>query len=728
MKNENYDDIKAMFDSDGVTLPEALYKENMVGKIKERESNPASSVRPLKPKRKAAAILSAAAVFALIVTAVAVSSRTGKPSVSEVPTIPENTVASPAGSETTADTQAQATTGSKPTTTRKETSNEEPEVPDDSGLISFQSEEEFIKFLNSKIKTGVQTTVSNAESNMGGTGSGTIKNYAAAPMAPGDTADGAVVQESIASGAATSSQTNTQVDGVDEADIIKNDGRYIYVITESARLCVVDTESMKTVFSQELTAINDGTNYMANEMYLTGNRLIVLGSQNKKFEQIEVNESETTQAGDTVFSTARYFPFNYETVIRIFDLSDKNNISLVTSFTQDGTYSDSRLVDGYAYIITHYNINSPGGIEKGAVPSVKNEKITCDCLWAERNCNDYTGQTVISGFSVSENDPTVSKVSVVGYTNEIYCSKNTLYLLSSNWYKESGGMDIYSFSLKDGKIEKKATGNVPGVVKDNYSVDEKDGCLRVATTDYNYKTDKDISSVYVLDEKLDIVGKLTDIAPDEQVKSVRFIGNIAYIVTFRNTDPLFAVDLSDPKNPTILGQVKLPGFSEYLHPLGDNLLVGIGYDGDDDSADFQSLKITLFDISDPLKPTVKDSLVYENTSSRVLYEPKSFIMGQSGSDFYIPTSKEKEHYDILGEWYKSTYTLTYLHISAENGTLSVLTSYTVPKKFDTDHASYDIFTGAYIGENFYAVVDTAIYRFTLSDGTKTAEASLKKAG
>lgn len=715
MKNENYDDIKTMFDSDGVTLPEALYKENMVGKIKERESNPASSVRPLKPKRKAAAILSAAAVFALIVIAVAVSSKTGKPSVSGNTTVPvaaatrakNETVAAPAQEQTTDAAEPSETTGTA-----------QPEAPDDSGLITFQSEDEFIKFLSSKITTSEKTT-------MAGVGE-SIKDFNAAPMAPGDTADGAVVQEGTASGTATSSQTNTQVDGVDEADIIKNDGRYIYVITESARLCVVDTESMKTVFSQELTAINDGTNYMANEMYLTGNRLIVLGSQNKKFEQIEVNESETTQAGDTVFSTARYFPFNYETVIRIFDLSDKNNISLVTSFTQDGTYSDSRLVDGYAYIITHYNINSPGGIEKGAVPSVKNEKITCDCLWAERNCNDYTGQTVISGFSVSENDPTVSKISVVGYTNEIYCSKNTLYLLSSNWYKESGGMDIYSFSLKDGKIEKKATGNVPGSVKNNYSVDEKDGCLRVATTDYNYKTDKDISSVYVLDEKLDIVGKLTDIAPDEQVKSVRFIGNIAYIVTFRNTDPLFAVDLSDPKNPTILGQVKLPGFSEYLHPLGDNLLVGIGYDGDDDSADFQSLKITLFDISDPLNPAVKDSLVYENTSSRVLYEPKSFIMGQNGSDFYIPTSKEKEHYDILGEWYKSTYTLTYLHISAENGTLSVLTSYTVPKKFDTDHASYDIFTGAYIGENFYAVVDTAIYRFTLSDGTKTAEASLKK--
>ena len=715
MKKENYYDIKAMFDSDGVKLPEPLFKENMVGKIKERESKPASSVRQFKPKRKAAAIVSAAAVLALIVTAVAVSSKSDKLPVSGNTTVPAAAATQAENETVAAAAQEQTTAAAEPSET---TGTTQPEAPDDSGLMTFQSEDEFIKFLSSKITTSEKTT-------MAGVGE-SIKDFAAAPMAPGDASTGDAIAEGSSSSKETGSETNTQVDGVDEADIIKNDGRYIYVISEYRKLCVVDTESMKTVFSQELTAINDGSNYMANEMYLTGNRLIVLGSQNKKFEQIEVNESETTQAGDTVFSTARYFPFNYETVIRIFDLSDKNNISLVTSFTQDGTYSDSRLVDGYAYIITHYNINSPGGIEKGAVPSVKNEKITCDCLWAERNCNDYTGQTVISGFSVSEYDPTVSKISVVGYTNEIYCSKNTLYLLSSNWYKESGGMDIYSFSLKDGKIEKKATGNVPGSVKNNYSVDEKDGCLRVATTDYNYKTDKDISSVYVLDEKLDIVGKLTDIAPDEQVKSVRFIGNIAYIVTFRNTDPLFAVDLSDPKNPTILGQVKLPGFSEYLHPLGDNLLVGIGYDGDDDSADFQSLKITLFDISDPLNPAVKDSLVYENTSSRVLYEPKSFIMGQNGSDFYIPTSKEKEHYDILGEWYKSTYTLTYLHISAENGTLSVLTSYTVPKKFDTDHASYDIFTGAYIGENFYAVVDTAIYRFTLSDGTKTAEASLKK--
>ncbi len=723
MKKENYDDIKAMFDSDGVTLPEALFKENMVGKIKERESNPTSSVRTIKPKRKAAAIVSAAAVLALIVTAVAVSSKTGKPSVSGSTTVPAATATQAENKTTAAAAQEQTTTAADPSAAQKETTGTaQSEAPDNSGLMTFQSEDDFIKFLSSKITTSEKTT-------MAGVGE-SIKNFAAAPMAPGDVSGDAIVEES-SSDRETGSKTNTQVDGVDEADIIKNDGRYIYIITEYRKLCVVDTESMKTVFSQELTAINDGNNYMANEMYLTGNRLIVLGSQNKKLEQIEAEESETTVAGDTVFYTDCYFPYyNYETVIRIFDLSDKNNISLVTAFTQDGSYSDSRLVDGYAYIITNYNINSPGGIEKGAVPSVKNEKITCDCLWAERNCNDYTGQTVISGFSVSENDPTVSKVSVVGSTGTIYCSKNTLYLLSGNWdwYNENGGTDIYSFSLKDGKIEKKATGNVPGVVKNNYSVDEKDGYLRLATTDYNYQTSIDISSVYILDEALEIVGKLTDIAHDEQIKSTRFIGNIAYIVTFRNTDPLFAVDLSDPKNPKILGQVKLPGFSEYLHPLGENLLVGIGYDGDNNSADFQSLKITLFDISNPLKPIVKDSLVYENTMSRTLYEPKSFIMGQSGNDFYIPISKGKDYYNIIGDWYKTVYTLKYLHISAENGTLSVLTSYTVPEKFDTDHASYDHFTGAYIGENFYAVADTVMYRFTLSDGTYTAKADLTKVG
>ena len=729
MKNENYDDIKAMFDSDGVTLPETLFKENMVGKIKENAGNPASSVRTVRPKRKIAAILSSAAVFALIVTAVAVSSRTGKPSVSEVPTIPESTVASPAGSETTADTQAQATTGSKPTTTRKETSNEEPEAPDDSGLISFQSEEEFIKFLKAKNTNSQKTTVGGVVEEYNYDASS--DNMVAAPIAPGGSANNTGAADGSIPKGEAGSKTNTQVDGVDEADIIKNDGRYIYVITDDTRLSVVDTESMKTVFTQDLTAINDGSGYRAIEMYLTENRLIVIGQQVKKTEQTEAEETEDTANGDVIYYTGCYFScIDYETVIRIFDLSDKNNISPVTAFTQDGTYSNSRLVDGYAYIITEYTISNSGEIESNAVPTVKNEKVPCDGLYAERNCNNYTGQTVISAFRVTKNDPTVNKVSVVGYAGKIYCSENTLYLLSDdrNWYEENAGTDIYSFSLKDGKIEKKATGNVPGVVKNNYSVDEKNGYLRVATTDFNYQTSIDISSVYILDEALEIVGKLTDIAHDEQIKSTRFIGNIAYIVTFRNTDPLFALDLSDPKNPKILGQVKLPGFSEYLHPIGDNLLVGIGYDGDNDSADFQSLKITLFDISNPLKPTVKDSLVYENTMSRTLYEPKSFIMGQSETDFYIPISKEKDYYDAFGDWYKTVYTLKYLHISAENGTLSVLTSYTLPKKYNTDHASYDPFTGAYIGENFYAVADNVIYRFSLSDGTNTAEASLKKVG
>ena len=713
MKKENYDDIKAMFDSDGVTLPETLFKENMVGKIKENTGNPASSVQAFRPKRKIAAILSSAAVLALIVTAVAVSSKSEKPPVSGDVTV--QATASETENETGLSLfQAQTTTA--PTE----------ETNDESGLKSFKSEDEFIKFLKSKITDSQKTTVGAV---------GNVFNYEyasdemnAAPIAPGSAANNTGTADGAIPKGEAGSKTNTQVDGVDEADIIKNDGRYIYVITDDIHLSVIDTAEMKSVFTVNLEPINGGTNYTASAIYLTENRLIVLGTQFKKSEETEStehSENDIAVSGDVAYSIGYCPPFypgsRDETVIRIFDVSDKNSITQVTAFTQDGYYQNSRLVDGYAYIISNYCLYNTESLEKNAVPSVNGEKVSCDCLYAGENLNNYTYQTVVSGFSVNESSPTVSKLSVVGSTDTVYCTSNTLYLLSRTRADDSEDTAVYSFSLKDGKIEKKATGSVPGYTDNNYSVDEKDGYLRLATTDYNDRNGQDISSLYVLDEKLDIVGTLTDIAHDEQIKSARFIGNIAYIVTFRNTDPLFAVDLSDPKNPKILGKVKLPGFSEYLHPIGENLLVGIGYDGSDRDADYQSLKIALFDISDPLNPTVKDGVAYKNTSSTVLDNPKSFIMGESGSDFYLPVVKEKEIHDANGDWYKALYTSCYLHLSAENGKLSVLATYTVPKVEDNFHYTP---TGAYIGDNFYIVFGNTIYRFTISDGKFTKKALL----
>ncbi|MCI6771897.1 MAG: beta-propeller domain-containing protein [Oscillospiraceae bacterium] len=728
MKKENYDDIQAMFDSDGVTLPEALFKENMVGKLKEKAGDPASSVRPIRPKRKLAAILSAAAVLALIITAVAVSSKTGKP------TVAGTTVAG----STVPDTFAAAEPGTEPETEPEPTEAESEPVTDENGLLSFQSEDEFIRFLNRKLALYGRTTVANYDNAASPGGNIQYSRPASdigtndVPKAYGNAADGAVAsgsaQENFASAptadkesGASYSETNTQVDGVDEADIIKNDGRYLYVISEEKQLSVVDTESMKTVFVKELDAVNGGEDYTAIEMYLTDNRLVVLGSQYKQ------GTGTDDDAVDYV-SGSRSFRFPYETtetVISLFDISDKNHISLVTSFTQDGNYNNSRLVDGYVYLISDYRLADSTDLETKAIPSVKNEIVPYGCVYVLPDNDDYACQTVISGFSVTEKDPTVSTLSLVGYSDEIYCTTDTLYLLSRNYTNGEDRTDIFSFTLKNGTVEKKTKGTVPGFIDDNYSLDEKDGYLRITTTAYDFEKDEDVSSLYVLDETLSIVGKLTDIAPDEQIKSTRFLGNIAYVVTFRNTDPLFAIDVSDPKNPKLLGEVKLPGFSEYLHPIGDDLLVGIGYDGDDEDADFESLKITLFDISDPLHPTVKDSLRYKNTDSNVLSNPKSFIMGESGSDFYLPAVKTRERLNYRTQSYDMLFTYRYLHISAENGKLTELTAYTVPET--TDDYLYD-FTGAYIGENFYACADGEMYRYSIASGENTAKVDLDELG
>ncbi len=138
---------------------------------------------------------------------------------------------------------------------------------------------------------------------------------------------------------------------------------------------------------------------------------------------------------------------------------------------------------------------------------------------------------------------------------------------------------------------------------------------------------EDTNYLYILDEKLNELSKIEDIAKDEQVYSARFIGKTGYVVTYKQTDPLFSIDLSDPKNPQIIGELKIPGFSEYLHPYGDGLLLGIGMDVDETGTITNGVKLSMFDISNPEDVAEVQKYVMEDCySTNVTYEYKAAMI------------------------------------------------------------------------------------------------------
>ncbi len=407
---------------------------------------------------------------------------------------------------------------------------------------------------------------------------------------------GMILEDSMATDTNTSATgsshgtTNVQVQGIDEDDIIKNDGKYIYVLSDSS-VKIIDAANMKLMSKTDLESRG------SNGMYIYKNILAVTGHD---------------------------YTENNQTVIEIYDITDKAKPKLVNEFSQDGGYFSSRLIGGKVILLSQFyvypeDINltegyavyddiAPGYTVNGVCEHLDPHMITI--LPQQKNYSEtYTVMTTVD-LDSSEFKPVTS--AVLGTGENVYCTAENLYVCDTVYnYKaytqnsfsssvENVGptTKIHRFSIKGGTIRPEATDEVDGRMLNQFSIDEKGEYIRVATTTGT------ANSIYVLDKNLKEISKITDIAKGETIQSVRYIGDYGYVVTFRQTDPLFVIDFGDMKNPKIVGELKIPGFSSYLHPF-NGYLVGIGTDGDDFGTT-DALKISLFDISDPTKPQEVD--------------------------------------------------------------------------------------------------------------------------
>ena len=426
--------------------------------------------------------------------------------------------------------------------------------------------------------------------------------------------------------------TNVRTEGVNEADIIKTDGKYMYVYdsyTEHLNIYSVDDGKIEKIGT--VNVLEDDESFI--EMYINGDKLVLLG------------KSYTKSVRDAI------------TTITIFDISDRTDPKKEKTFFQDGLYESSRMVGNIVYTFSEKTFDLDSVKKRKYetyIPKVDGEVLDNSELFVQEK-SLTSGYTVASSINV-ENKEIVDKMAVLGGADKYYVSTDSMFFIDKNYdwnnFTYLDDSDIVKVSYSDGDFKLGAKGSFPGNLNDDYSIDEYNGYVRLVSTyrDENYTQ---YNGLFIYDENLEQVSVIKKLAEGESIRSARFMGDTAYFVTFRNTDPLFAVDLSDPENPRITDYLKIPGFSAYMHPYSEDLLLGIGYETDENGFG-NTIKLSMFDVSDPhdIKEVDKEVL-YDFDAASVLNDRRAFMFDSQDGTFGF--SAESAWTYIDEDWYRDAY-------------------------------------------------------------------------
>jgi len=420
------------------------------------------------------------------------------------------------------------------------------------------------------------------------------------------------------------SPTNVQVTGVDEADTVKTDGRYIYVLSGS-------TVSILKAYPPETAAILSKITF--NDLYpvgifVNGDRLAVLGSKY------------------SVSSRSYYVPYSVDikTFVNIYDIHDKSNPVLLRDLIVSGSYFNSRMIGDYVYYVVSqpaYVIYDTVILPKFYSNGQAREIAASDIYYSEGN-DSYYQFTTFAAVNIYNMTQTPTYLTMMlGGTSSMYVSLENIYVTFPEHYDETS---IYRVRMEAENMTCEAKGKVSGHVLNQFSMDEYDSNFRIVTQTWSETTQ---TNLYILDANLSIIGRLENLAPGENLHSARLMGKRGYLVTFMKTDPLFVIDLSEPTNPSVLGQLKIPGYSDYLHPYDETHLIGVGKEtAESDSAYFawyQGIKISLFDVSNVTNPAQMDKYIIgdRGSDSPILSDHKAFLFDKTKNLLVIPVSVAK---------------------------------------------------------------------------------------
>lgn len=452
--------------------------------------------------------------------------------------------------------------------------------------------------------------------------------------------------------AADYSDTNVREEGVGEADIVKTDGKYLYILQNNNKIKVIDVQEEEM---QETATVSLGEDVQVSEIYVQDEKLFIFGTETKYDD------------ADNQLLSGTYYGAGYmqNTIVKTFDMSKPSKPKEIGSLSQSGSYYSMRVSGDCVYLLSQFYANRSCGVDQitAYIPSVQGKTIASDRIYMPPYSlgSQYM---VVTSFNMTNPSEVLDSKGIFTQEGTCYVSTDNIYMCETSYADDQdyNQTAIRKIAYKDGRLTAVGQAKVWGALNDSFSIDEYEGKLRLVTTvspithweavpytngenDSANTTDNtnaygtgtsskteertDSNALYILDEKLNQLSKIENLAEDEVVYSARFMGDTGYFVTYKQMDPLFSVDLSDAKNPKILGALKITGFSDYLHSYGDGLLLGIGMDMDETGTTTEGVKLSMFDITDPSDVGEIQKEVLKNMySTDVSYDYRAALVDQ----------------------------------------------------------------------------------------------------
>jgi uncharacterized secreted protein with C-terminal beta-propeller domain len=581
------------------------------------------------------------------------------------------------------------------------------------------------------------------------------------------------------------SQTNVQVAGVDEPDFVKNDARYIYVISGST-LTIVDAYPAATASIISKTDLED----TPREIFISGDRLVLF-----KTGTSDISTAGTQQETDTREKIAimppRYPYYRSAPVTHalFYDISDRAHPKVIKDYTIDGDYMNARMIGSTVYLLSRESVYPYD--DRIIAPAVRESSrvIMAPDVYYFDNPEPQYDFTTITSFDAGNGATKDAKTFLIGSGNIVYVSSQSIYVTYQKYYNiyrpmrgivepalgtvvggsasdisresspaplqdfntmseaekqeviaelKSGEQEairkreidqttttIHKIGISNGAITYLAKGEIPGYLKNQFAMDEYGGNLRVATTSDVWTTrgQYEYNNVLVLDNAMKTVGSLTHIAEQEKIYSTRFIGDRLYMVTFKRIDPFFVIDLSTPSSPKILGKLKIPGYSDYLHPYDKNHIIGIGKETattEWGGVSTKGLKLALFDVTDVEHPKQVDKVEIGDagTDSPALTDHKAFLFDKNKNLLVFPArvvqnSNIAEKYS--GDQQRIWYGAYVFGVAPETGfVLKGTVEHSSRGGYSWYGSPYEVKRSLYIGDTLYTLSQKQIIASSLN--------------
>lgn len=496
-------------------------------------------------------------------------------------------------------------------------------------------------------------------------------------------------------GAASFSDTNIRQEGVAEGDIIKTDGKNLYILdAQKVQIVNIENQELKQMGTIRL---DDGK--YGSEIYIKDERLVLVYTRTE-YEDGEAGYGQS---------------YRQYTVAETYDVSNPAEPVSVGKITQSGEFHTMRIVGDYIYLFSNFyaDIAAQKKDIQAYIPEVQGQSIDSRNILMPQVIRG-SQYTVVSSFSMKEPGEKADSKAIFGSSGLTYVSSSNIYVCEAYYNSDISDVSqtyIRKVSYQDGKLEAVGQTKVDGTLNDSFSIDEYKGNLRLVTTvspvdggsvspilrigaqDSEKKSDaKESNSLFILDGNLQELGRIEGLAEEETVYSARFMGDTGYFVTYKQVDPLFSVDLSDPSAPVVTGELKIPGFSEYLHPYGEGLLLGIGMDMDETGTAANGVKLSMFDISDPGDVKEIEKYVLEDCySTDIAYNYKAALIDTERNLIGFSANGDIQHY--------------YVFSYDENAGFQCI--------FDRELSGYGSGRGVYSGDTFYLAAGNTVESYSM---------------